>query len=158
MAPVELVRLARGKAHRHERLGRNPCPFVPPGLHEPVHAIVRTVIAAPAQLLEQPLRRAAFPPRQLRFLLQDLGQNLDPLAQLRRGLHTTLVLELGRLAADHLAHRRARHRQRPHDLLDRPMLIEIGPPYLPDNVHANHPPNTLPSRHRHKGRDADTQR
>ena len=99
-------------------------------LHEPVHAVVRAVIAAPAQLLEQTLRRAAFPPRQLGFLLQDLGQNLDPLAQLRRRLHAALVLELGRLAADHLAHRRARHRQRPHDLLDRTMLLEIGPPDL----------------------------
>ena len=78
VAPVELVSLARGKAHRHERLGRNPCPFVPPRLDEPVHAIVRAVIAAPAQLLEQTLRRAPLPPRQLRFLLQDLGQNRRP--------------------------------------------------------------------------------
>jgi hypothetical protein len=38
------------------------------------------------------------------------------------------------------------------------MLLEIRPPDRADNVHANHPPNTLPSRHRHQGRDADTQR
>jgi len=56
-------------------------------------------------------------------------------------LDVTLVLELGRLAADHLAHRRARHRQPPHDLLDRPVLLEIRAPYLPDQVHANHPPS-----------------
>ena len=111
VAPVELVRLAGRKAHRHERLRRNPCPFVPPRLDEPVHAVVGAVIAAPTQLLEQPLGRSPLPPRQLGFLLQDLGQNLDPLAQLRRRLHAALVLELRRLAADHLAHRRARHRQ-----------------------------------------------
>jgi hypothetical protein len=29
------------------------------------------------------------------------------------------------------------------------VLLEIPPPYLADEVHANHPPNTLPSRHRH---------
>jgi hypothetical protein len=65
-----------------------------------VHAIVRAVIAAPAQLLEQTLRRATFPPRQLGFALQDLGQNRDSAAQLGRGLHAALVLELGRLATD----------------------------------------------------------
>ena len=157
VAPVELVRFARGKAHRHKCLGWNPGPFVPPAPDEPVHAVVRTLIAAPAQLLEQPLGRAALPPRQLGFPLQDLGQNLDPLAQLRRRLHATLILELSRPAADYLAHRRPRHRQHSHDLLDRTMLIEIGPPDLPDNVHANHPQTPLPDRHRHKGRDADTQ-
>src|SRR3546814_10689458 len=47
--------------------------------------------------------------------------------------------------------------QRAHDLLDGPMLLEIGAPNLTDNIHANHPPNTLPSRNRHKGREADTQ-
>ena len=36
-----------------------------------MHAVVRAVIAAPAQLLEQTLGRASFPPWQLRFLLQD---------------------------------------------------------------------------------------
>src|SRR5208337_4742361 len=113
--------------------------------------------AAPAQLLEQTLGRPAFPPRQLGFLLQDLAQALDPLAQLGRRLNISLVLELRRLAADHLAHRRPRHRQRPHDLLDRPLLLEIRPPYPPDVVHANHPPHTLPSRHWHYGRETDTQ-
>ena len=46
---------------------------------------------------------------------------------------------LGLVAADHLAHRRARHRQRAHDLLDGAMLLKIGAPYLTDQVHANHP-------------------
>jgi len=38
-----------------------------------MHAVVGAVIAATAQLLEQTLGRAAFTPRQLRFLLQDLA-------------------------------------------------------------------------------------
>jgi hypothetical protein len=32
---------------------------------EPMHTVMDAVIAAPARLLEQTLRRAAFPPRQL---------------------------------------------------------------------------------------------
>ena len=123
-----------------------------------MHAVVRAVIAAPAQLLEQPLRRPALPPRQISFLLQDLGQNLDPFAQLRRRLDTALVLELGRLTADHLAHRRARYRQRSHDLLDRPVMLKIRAPYLANHVHANHPQKPFPADTRQKEGDADTQR
>ena len=111
-----------------------------------MHAVVGAVVAAPAQLLEQALGRATLPPRQLGFLLKNLGQNLDPLAQLGRRLHAALILELGRLTADDLAHRRARHRQRPHDLLDRTSLLEIGATYLANLVHANHPPKALPDR------------
>src|SRR5271154_3898196 len=70
------------------------------------------VDAAPAQLLEQPLRRPAFSLRQLGFLLQDLRQNLDPCAELGRGLNSALVLELDLVAPHDLAHRRARYRQR----------------------------------------------
>jgi hypothetical protein len=72
-----------------------------------MHAVVGAVVAATAQFLKQTLRRAAFPPWQLGFLLQDPGQNLDPFAQLGRRLHAAFVLELGLLPADHLAHRRA---------------------------------------------------
>ena len=52
VAPVELVGLPGIKTHRHECLRRNPGPFVPPGPHEPVHTVVRAVIAAPTQILE----------------------------------------------------------------------------------------------------------
>jgi hypothetical protein len=104
VAPVELIRLAWGKTQRHECLGRNPCPFVPPCLDEPVHAVVRAVIAAPAQLLEQPLGRTTLPLRQRRFRFQDLRQNRDPLAELRPRLHAPRVLELGLLPADDFTH------------------------------------------------------
>ncbi len=140
VAPVKLERLAGRKAHRHVGPHRNPRVFRAPRLHEAVHAIVRAVVTAPAQLLKQALRRAAFSPGQFDFKFQDLGQNHDPLAQLGRRLDTPLVLELGSLAADHLAHRCARYRQQPNDLLDRTMLFEIRPPYLADQVHVYHPP------------------
>jgi hypothetical protein len=125
MAPVELICLAWREAQRNISLDRNPRLLSPPSLGKPMHAIVRTVIAAPAQLFEQALRRAAFPPRQLGFLFQNLGQNADPLAKLRRRLHVAFILELRRLATDHLAHRRTRYRQPPHDLFDRSMLLKI---------------------------------
>jgi hypothetical protein len=158
VAPVELARLTRGKAQRYKRLRRNPGSFVPPRLDEPVHAVVRAVVAAPAQLVKQTLGGPALPPREPGFLLQDLGQDLDPLAQLRRRLNAPLVLELGRLTADYLPHRRARHRQRPYDLLDRPVLLEKRAPNLANHVHADHPPKPFPADTGLKGRDADTQR
>ena len=87
VAPVELVRLAGSKAQRHVGLLRHPRALLAPCPGEPMHAVMRAVIAAPAQLLEQTLRRSPLPPRQLGLLLQDLGQNRDPLAELRRRLH-----------------------------------------------------------------------
>ena len=65
-----------------------------------------------------------------------MGQNIDPLAELRSRLHSALILELRLVAPNDLAHRRPRHRQRPHDLLDclmaaldRPKLV-IGRPNM----------------------------
>src|SRR5207248_7093702 len=140
MAPVELISFAGRKAHRHKSLHWNTRPFVPPNLHKAMHAVVGAVISLPAQLLKQPLGRSPLAMRQLGFLLQYAGQNRDPFAQLRHRLHQTLILELGLLSADHLAHRGARYRQQPHDLLDRTPLLEIGASYLANQIHANHPP------------------
>ncbi len=123
----------------------NPGPFLAPRLREPMHAVVGAVISAPTQFLEQPLRRAAFALRQLGFRLQNLRQRLDPDAELRRWLNVPSVFELGLMAPNDLANRRARHRKRPHDLLDRPLLLEIGAPYLTDLVHTNHPHSTFPA-------------
>jgi hypothetical protein len=102
VAPVELIRLAGREAQRHKRLYRNPCPLVPPRFREPVHAVVRAVIAAAAQLFEQPLGRSTLPPGQFGFFLQNLDQNLNPLAQLWRRLNTALIPKLSGLAADTL--------------------------------------------------------
>jgi hypothetical protein len=40
------------------------------GLDEAMHAVVGAIVTATAQLFEQALGRATFPPRQLCFLLQ----------------------------------------------------------------------------------------
>src|SRR5580704_5505259 len=110
-----------------------------------MHAVVRAVISAPTKLFEQPLRRTALPLRQLGFRLENLRQRIDPNAKLRRRLNVPSVFELGSEASDHLANRRPRHRKRPHDLLDRETLFEIGAPYLPDLVHAKHPHPSFPA-------------
>ena len=60
-------------------------------------------------------------------------------------LNATLIPKLSGLAADHLAHCRARHRQRPNDLLDRQMPLEKRPPYLANLVHADHPLEPFPA-------------
>src|SRR6202140_815355 len=96
VAPVKLVGFPRREAHRYIGMHRNPDALIAPSLDEPMHAVVGAVISAPAQLLEQPLRRPAFALRQLGFLLQDLRQNLDPCAELGRGLNSALVLDLDR--------------------------------------------------------------
>ena len=152
VAPVELVGFPGREAHRHKGVRRNPGAFVAPALGEPMHAVMRAVISAPAQFLEKPLGRATFPSWQLGFLLQNLRQNLDPLAELRRRLNLPRVIELRLVAPNDLAHRRARHRKRAHDLLDRPLLLEIGAPNLADLVHANHPHQTFPAIAWPKGR------
>src|SRR3974390_3453100 len=116
-----------------------------------MHAVVGAVISPPAQFPEQPLGRAALPLWELCFLLDDLRQNLDPVAKLRRGLDSPRVLELSLVAAEDLPHRRPRYLQGAHNLLDGAVLLKIGAPYLADQVHANHPP-TLPGPSGPKGR------
>ena len=157
VAPVKLVGFSRREAHRHIGMHRNPDVLIAPSLDEPMHAVVSAVISAPAQLLEQPLRRSAVSLRQLGFLLQDIRQNLDPCAELGRGLNSALVLELGLVTTHDLAHRRTRYRQRSNDLLDRSMLLKIGAAYLADLVHANHPRQPFPAA-KAKRKDADTSR
>ena len=152
VAPIVLVRFARRKAHRHIGLCRCPSPFAAPGFGIAVHAVVRAVIAATPQRLEQALRRAPLTPRQLGFSLQDLDQILDPRPQLGRWLRSPRrISERRRLRApDDFADRRPRNRQRPHDLLDRTPLLEIGTAYLANQVHAYHPQKTFPAANRQR--------
>jgi len=74
-----------------------------------------------------------------------VSENTPPWPEFLHGLHATLILELGLVAPNHLAHRRPRHRQRPHDLLDRKALLEIRPPNIADHVHGHHSPKTFPA-------------
>ena len=73
------------------------------------------------------------------------GESLDPVAKLRRRLNAPRVFELGLVAPNDLAYRRARYQKRAHDLLDGAVLLEIGAPYLADLVHANHPHQPFPA-------------
>jgi hypothetical protein len=84
----------------------------------------------------------------------------NPTAAFGRGANnvvvTSCISSLFRVPHD-LAHRRARYRQRPHDLLDGTMLLKICASNLADLLHANHPQSPFrPSRA--KGKDADTTR
>ena len=63
VAPVELIRFSRRKAHRHIGLRRHPRAFGAPSPDEPVYAVVSTIISASAQLFEQTLCRATLPLR-----------------------------------------------------------------------------------------------
>jgi hypothetical protein len=91
------------------------------------------------------------------FLLQDIRQNRDPIAQLGRRLNFALVFMLGLVAAYDLAHRPARHRQGAHNLLDRAVLLKIGAAYLADQVHADHPHKSFQAI-KGQRKDADTSR
>src|SRR5208282_3404729 len=82
-------------------------------------------------------------------------QRLNPTAEPWRRLDIPRVLELRLLASDDFTNRRARHRKRPHDLLDWAFLLEIGATYLANLVHAHHPHPSFPAG-RAKGKDADT--
>jgi hypothetical protein len=120
-----------------------------------MHAVVVAVVAATAQLLEQALCRAPLPARQLGFLLQDRRQNLNPLTELRRRLDLAFGFELRLVAADDLANRPARYRQRAHDLSNRAGFLKIRAPDRPDHIHADHPLQSFPAS-RASRKDADT--
>jgi hypothetical protein len=117
-----------------------------------VHAVVRAVIAATPQRLEQTLRRAPFSTQQLGFRLQDLDQNRDPRPKFGRRLRSPRrISELSRvLIPDDLADRLPRNRQSPRDLLYRSTLLETGTAYLASLGHAHHPPKRFPKAKRQR--------
>jgi hypothetical protein len=143
VAPVELVGFAGIEPQRHKRLRRRPGPFRPPALHEPVHAVVRAVVAAAAKLLEQPDRRTPLAPRKLVFGLENRRQRLDPGSQSTLRLDLPFVDELGRARAKDLAHRVARNPKLPRNPLNPLAVLKMLEPDPPDRLHARHPP-TLP--------------
>ena len=79
------------------------------------------------------------------------------IAKLGRGLDRALVLELGPVTADDLAHRRARYRQRPHDLLDRLGAAQNRRVVSGRSGPRQSSPKSFPAL-RAKGKDADTGR
>src|SRR4029077_12236362 len=93
MAPVELIGFSRRKAQRNVGRRRRLPAFLSPPSSVTAHAIVTAIIAAPAQLFEDPDQR--------QLLASSLGcvprqQSVEfcrPSSQLRARLHNTLVLE-----------------------------------------------------------------
>ena len=140
VAPIELVGLARIEAQRHEGLDRHPGPLLAPGLHEAMHAVVGALVAAPAQFLEQALRRAPLTPGQLGLGLQDRGQDRHERPELGLGLDLALVGEGGGVRAQHPAHRVARDPELAGDALDPFAVLVVLEPDPRDRLHTRHPP------------------
>src|SRR3984957_18261949 len=152
-AAVHAVRSPRGSS-RTDRLRRDRTaaaqthaselgPFRPPALHEPVHAVMRAVVAAAAKLLEQADRRAPLAPRKLVFGLENRRQRLDPGSQFTLRLNLPSVDELGRARAQDLAHRVARYPKLPRNPLDPLAVLKMLEPDPRNRLHTRHPP-TLP--------------
>ena len=139
VAPVELIGFARIEPQRHESLRRRLGPLSAPALHEPVHAVMRAVIAASAKFLEQSDGRAPLAPRQFALRLQDRRQRLHPGAQLALRLNRPLVDELCGARAQDLADRVARDPQLPRDPLDPLAVLEMLKPDPRDRLHTSHP-------------------
>ena len=137
-AIICLIRRFAIRPHMSIRRYRNADSLITPGLHKAMHVVVRPTISLSAQFFEQSLGRAAFAAGELGFCLQYPFENIKPFAQLRHRLHRTLICELGLLTADDLAHRRARFRKEPNDLLDRAVSLKIGTSYLANQIPGNH--------------------
>ena len=140
VAPVELVGFARRKAHRHIHFGRRSRALVTPCPGKAMDAVVGTLVAAAAQLLEKPLRRTPLPLGKRRLGLQQPGQVIHPGSQLRRRLDVAFIFELGLIATDNLAHRRPRNPKLPGNRLDALPPVVKSPPYLSYRIHTNHSP------------------
>src|SRR4029077_3691531 len=140
VAPVELVGLSRSKAQRDVSGGRR-LPALPgpaPGI-EP-HRIVATVIAAPAQFLEDPDQRQLLACSLRRIARQQLVDLCCPSSELRSRLDLTLVFE-GRLARpQNLADRIPGYPRVPGNLLDRLAFEKMLTPNPPDRLHRQHSP------------------
>jgi hypothetical protein len=144
VAPVELVRLARREAQRHERCRRRRGLPAPPLSRVAPHRVVAPFIAEPAQVLKNPQQRHSLASLARCIHRQQLVQILQPPPELRLGLHAALVFERRLTRAQDLAHRIPGDVQLPRDLPDRPAAHKVLAANPRDRVHALHPPATRP--------------
>ncbi len=86
MAPIELVGLARRKAEGDIGRRRRPAALLVPGLGIAPDSIIAAVVSQPAQRLEQPDQREAFPRRLSVVGRQHLVQPIAPRPDLRQWL------------------------------------------------------------------------
>ena len=102
VAPVELVSFARSKAQRDIGCSRRCSVLLVPTTPVTQDSIVSTVVAKPAQFLEDADQRQSFT-RRLPFVRQQqLIEFVPPRANLRKRLRLSLIVELGRLRSDDL--------------------------------------------------------
>src|SRR4051812_47767432 len=152
VAPVELIGFAWGKAQRDiSGRGRLPAFFAPPPGVTP-HRIVTAVIAAAAQLFEDPDQRQLFTSRFGRVRRQHPVKLYCPSTQLWPRLHLPLVLEGGLSRPQHLPNRVPRHLQVTGNLLDRLALDEVLAPDPGNRLHDQHPPPPALLRSRQRNR------
>jgi len=93
VAPIELVGFARSKAQRDIGCRRRLPMLLGPSPGIAAHRIVATVIATPAQFLEDPDQRQLLASRFTRVGYQQLLEVRCPSPQLRSRLDIPLVLE-----------------------------------------------------------------
>ena len=139
VAPVKLVGFSRGKDQRDVSRGRRcaalraPLPRVTP------NGVVSTVVALPAQLLEQSDQRQTFT-RRLPFVRQQqLIELVPPRANLRQRLRLSLIAKLGRLRSDNLPYDLPGNSQLTTNRLDRLALSKKRAADLRNRLHNQHP-------------------
>ena len=93
MAPVELVGFSRRKAQRDVGRSRRLSALLAPPSGVTAHGVVTAVIAAPAQLFEDPDQRQLLASGLGRIRRQQSVEFCCPSSQLRPRLDHTLVLE-----------------------------------------------------------------
>ena len=93
VAPVELVGFSRRKAQRDVGRSRRLSALLAPSPGVTAHGVVTAVIAAPAQLFEDPDQRQLLASRLGRVPCQQSVELCCPSSQLRPRLDNTLVLE-----------------------------------------------------------------
>ena len=138
-APVELERVAKLEAQRHEGArGADLALLVSPGADVVGQPRVAALVAQGLQLHMQRACRAPLIPRAVPIGLQRLVQRLDERRQLRRHLPTP-VPRLGTLRRlQPLLDRVARQTRQPRDLADRLPLPEVHRANLAHHGHGDH--------------------
>jgi len=142
VAPVELVGLPRSEAQRDVRRRRRFPMLLGPSPGVAAQRIVAAVIAAPAELLEDPDQRQLLASRLGRVAFQQFVELSRPSSQLRPRLDGALVFERRLPGSQHLADRVPGHPEVPRNLPDRLALDEVLAPNPRNRLHDQHPPTT----------------
>ena len=93
VAPIELVGFPRRKAQRHIGRSRRLATLLGPSSGVSTHGIITAVIAAPAQILEDPDQRQLFARGLGCVAVQQLVELCGPPSKLWSRLDLTLVFE-----------------------------------------------------------------